>query len=322
VDRLRRLPANLRGGLALILLLLLLALSAPLVATSAPWLVRDASGLRSPALLEFFGAQPRLEETAGTEVLLRAPIPYGPEKLDLWATLRPPSAQHWMGTDAIGRDIASRVLHGARVSLMVGLLAAGFALLVGVPLGALAGYRGGIADAVISRMIEGVLCFPTLLLILAILASSPAWLFSLPDGLRIALVLGLTGWITVARYLRAEFIKLNSSEMVSAARALGGSDLRIMLRHILPCSLAPVLVTAAFAVGAAIGLEAALSFLGLGVRPPTPSWGGLLSDAMEFVSRGWWLALFPGVALFLAILSCNLIGEGVRDLLDPNRSRR
>jgi peptide/nickel transport system permease protein len=255
-------------------------------------------------------------------VLLSAPIAHDPNRIDLGAVLEPPGRGHWMGTDPLGRDLAARVLHGARVSLAVGLLAAGFALLVGVPLGALAGYRGGWADALVGRCVEAVLCFPALLLVLTLLATAPDWLRRMPDVTRIALVLGLTGWVPVTRYLRAEFLRLRNSDMVAAVRSMGGGDLRIIARHILPSALAPVLVTAAFAVGAAIALEAALSFLGLGVRPPTATWGGLLSDAREHVSRAWWLALFPGIALFLSVLGCNLLGEGIRDLLDPRTRSR
>jgi len=245
-----------------------------------------------------------------------------PNRIDLDEVLAPPSSDHWLGTDTLGRDMAARTVHGARVSLAVGLLATAFALLIGLPLGALAGYRGGWTDAAISRIVEAVLCFPTLLLLLALLAASPAWLRGTSDVLRIALVLGLTGWMPVTRYLRAEFMKLRRSEMVLAARAAGGGHLRVIVRHILPSALAPVLVTAAFAVGAAIALEASLSFLGLGVRPPVATWGGLLADAREQVDRAWWLALFPGAALFLAVLGCNLIGEGLRDALDPRRGTR
>lgn len=254
---------------------------------------------------------------------LAAPaFPRSPNRLDFEAVLSPPTLQHWLGTDALGRDMSARIFHGARVSLAVGLMAATFAMLLGVPLGALAGFRGGLADAAVSRTIEAVLCFPTLLLVLAILAGPPVWLGGLSDVLRIALVLGLTGWIPVARYVRADFMRLRHSEMVVAARAVGNSDWRIMLRHILPSALAPVLVTAAFAVGSAISMEAALSFLGLGVRPPVPTWGGLLAEAREQVDRAWWLALFPGAALFAAILGCNLVAEGIRDLLDPRARER
>ena len=297
--------------------LLALALAAPLLATERPWLSRKDGRLVAPVLARATGAG----EVEG-RALLRAPVPHDPRRLDLNAVLLPPGRAHWMGTDALGRDLAARVLHGARVSLAVGLLAAALALLVGVPLGAWAGYRGGWADAAVGRCIEAILCFPTLLLALAILAMAPPWLRGLPDVARIALVLGLTGWIPVARYLRAEFMRLRDSDIVAAARAMGGGHLRIVVRHILPSALAPVLVTAAFAVGAAVGLEAALSFLGLGVRPPTATWGGLLADAREMVDRAWWLAVFPGIALFLAVLGCNLLGEGIRDLLDPRTRDR
>jgi peptide/nickel transport system permease protein len=315
----KRLPPNLIGGVALLAALGLLAVAAPLLATGLPWLVRSDDGLGSPAFRAFLGLS--VASPAAAVPLLRAPIPHGPSELALDRVLVSPSSSHWMGTDALGRDIAARVVHGGRVSLGVGVLAAVFALLIGVPLGATAGYLRGWTDASISRLIETVLCFPTLLLVLAVLAAAPAWLRGLSDVPRIALVLGLTGWIPVARYLRGEFMKLRDSPMAQAARALGGSHLRVMARHILPSALAPVLVTAAFAVAAAIVVEASLSFLGLGVRPPVATWGGLLADAREQVDRAWWLAVYPGAALFLAVLGCNLLGEGVRDYLDPRSSR-
>jgi peptide/nickel transport system permease protein len=302
-------------GLLLTAALVAAALAAPLLATEVPWITRGPGGLSFPA---FTG-----REIAGADaVVLRAPVPYSPNRLALDSVLLPPSHGHWLGTDALGRDLAARVLHGARVSLAVGLLASLFAAAIGLPLGALAGYRGGWTDAVISRVIEAVLCFPAILLVLVIVATSPSWLRGLSDVMRIALVLGLTGWVPVARYLRGEFIRLRKSDMVTAALAGGSNHWRIAFRHVLPCSLAPVLVTAAFAVGAAIALEAALSFLGVGVRPPQATWGGLLFEAREQVQRAWWLALFPGLALFLAVLGCNLVGEGVRDLLDPRRTGR
>jgi peptide/nickel transport system permease protein len=314
-----RLPSNLIGGAVLLAVLGLLALAAPVLATGLPWLVRSDDGLHCPAFRAYLGLSAR--PPAAGVALLRAPIPHGPSELALDNVLASPSSGHWMGTDALGRDIAARVLHGGRVSLGVGILAAVFALLIGVPLGALAGYLRGWTDAAISRLIETILCFPTLLLVLALLAAAPAWLRGLADVPRIALVLGLSGWIPVARYLRGEFMKLRDSPMAQAARALGGSHLRVMARHILPSALAPVLVTAAFAVAAAIVVEASLSFLGLGIRPPVATWGGLLADAREQVDRAWWLAVFPGVALFLAVLGCSLLGEGVRDYLDPRSSR-
>ena len=317
-----RLPSGLRGGGALLLVLTAIALGAPLLATDLPWIARDADGLSFPAFGALFSATPAMTADRGERSVLAAPIAHGPNRVDLGATLLPPKPGHWLGTDDLGRDLAARVVHGARVSLGVGLLSAGFALLVGVPLGAWAGFRGGWVDFVVSRAVETVLSFPTLLLVLAILAVASGWLTHLSDVTRIALVLGLTGWMPIARYLRAEFLRLRESEMVSAARAVGGSDLRIAWKHILPSAMAPVLVTAAFAVGAAIGMEAALSFLGLGVRPPHATWGALLADSREQIDRAWWLALFPGLALFGAVLACNLVGEGLRDLLDPRSVRR
>ena len=296
------------------------ALLAPLIATDRPLLSRGPSGVTSPALRGWLGAAPGAADGAG-EPILNAPIHHGPYRIHLDSLLLPPSLAHPMGTDGLGRDLAARVLHGGRVSLAVGLLAAGFSLLVGLPLGAVAGYFRGRTDWIVSRAIEAVLCIPSLLLALALLATSPRWLEGLPDALRIALVVSLTGWTPIARYLRAEFLRLRASDMVVAARATGAGNLRVVVRHVLPSALAPVLVTAAFAVGGAILLEAALSFLGLGVRPPLPTWGGLLGEARARVDTAWWLAVFPGACLFLAVLGCNFVGEGLRDLLDP-RSRR
>ncbi len=243
-------------------------------------------------------------------------------RVDLDSILSSPDWSHPLGTDGLGRDLGARVLCGARISLTVGLMAAGLSLLVGLPLGVIAGYCGGIADRIVSRCVEAVLCIPSLVVALALLAAEPRWLGLLPDFLRIALVLGVTGWTPVARYLRAEFLRLGESDLVVSARACGAGSPRIVARHLLPSALAPVLVTAAFTVGASILLEAALSFIGLGVAPPTPTWGGLLSEARYHVSRAWWLALFPGLALFLAVLGCNLFGEGMRDFLDPRSARR
>jgi peptide/nickel transport system permease protein len=252
---------------------------------------------------------------------LAAPLyPLDPNGMNLDSRLSRPGHGHWLGTDALGRDVASRVLHGGRVSLAVGLLATALALAVGLPLGLAAGHLGGWVDAGISRAIEAALCFPSLILALALIAASPAWLRDLPETLRVALVIALSGWIPIARFARAETLRLGRSDMALAARALGAGHLRIVLRYLLPSAAAPVLVTASFAVGAAIGLEAALSFLGLGVQLPRASWGGMLSEARR--NAVWWLALFPGAALFATVLACNLVGEGLRDRLDPRSARR
>lgn len=314
----RRRSRGLLAGISLLALLGAMASLAPLIASRRPLLARGPAGFVSPAWRAWVG-----DDSTGRSdgrPILAAPIPFDPADVDLGAILLAPSRSHLMGTDAVGRDLAARIVHGGRVSLAVGLLAAALALLVGVPLGAAAGYFRGPTDWLVSRVIEAVLCVPSLLLALALLTSAPRWLDELPDALRLAVVLSATGWTPVARYLRAEFLRLAASDMMIAARSSGAGHLRIVARHLLPSALAPVLVTAAFAVAAAILLEAALSFFGLGVRPPVPTWGGLLGEAKRSVEVGWWLVVFPGACLFLAVLACNLVGEGVRDLLDP-RSR-
>ncbi|HEX5045360.1 MAG TPA: ABC transporter permease [Candidatus Polarisedimenticolaceae bacterium] len=240
-----------------------------------------------------------------------------PARISLQSALRPPSPGHLLGTDALGRDLAARLLAGGRISLLVGVLSTLVALAIGFPLGSWAGYRGGLADAAVSRAIETVLAVPRLVLALALLAVAPAWLEALPSPARVALVLGLVGWTRVARYLRAEFARLRDSTVVASARAAGAGHWRIMARHLLPASLAPVLVTMAFSIANAITGEAALSFLGLGVEPPGASWGALLGDARSHVGEAWWLAFFPGLALFLTVLACNWMGEGLRRRLDP-----
>jgi peptide/nickel transport system permease protein len=311
-------PRGLRAGLVLLVGLCALAVLAPRLATDRPWIAREDGAWVFPA----WSAAPRAAAAPESrEVVIRAPVPHDPSRIRLERILQPPSRTNWLGTDSLGRDLASRIAHGARVSIGVGLLSALLALGVGIPLGALAGYRGGLADAAVSRLVEAGLCFPTLLLLLALLSAAPAWLRELPDAVRIALVLGGTGWIPVARYLRGEFLRLGRSDRVAAARASGATPLRIVMRHLLPAALAPVLVTAAFTVAGSITLEAALSFLGLGVRPPVPTWGGLLTEARTYVDRAWWLALFPGAALFVTLSACALVGEGLRDWLDPGIRR-
>ena len=238
-----------------------------------------------------------------------------PESIDLNAILQPPSARHWLGTDGLGRDVAARMALGGRVSLGVGLLASALALSVGVPLGASAGFRGGALDLAVSRTLEALLCFPTLVIALAILAAPPGPTDQWPPTLRVAVVLGGLGWMSVARYVRAEVLRLRGSDVVAAARSAGASEVRILACHVIPAAVAPALVTAAFAVGAAILGEAGLSFLGLGVGFSTPSWGSILLDARTVLTRAWWLALFPGLALFATVLACNLLAEGVRSRL-------
>jgi peptide/nickel transport system permease protein len=244
-----------------------------------------------------------------------------PNRGDLGAVLEPPSSAHWLGTDGNGRDVVARLVHGARVSLTVGFTAATLSLLVGLPVGAVAGYRGGLADAAIARTIEAAMCFPALVVTIALLSIDPPWLRALPDTLRIACALAVVGWTPAARYLRAEFQKLRGSDAIAAATASGAGHLRIIAVHLLPRSLAPVLATLAFAVGASSLAEATLSFLGVGIAPPAASWGEMLYQAQHHVGGAWWLAVFPGAALFVLVLGCNRLAEGIRDWLDPQERR-
>ena len=250
---------------------------------------------------------------AVTVVGIAAPLlaPHPPDEIDLARRLQPPSDVHPLGTDDAGRDVLSRLIYGTRVSLAVGMLATLLSLVVGSTLGGIAGYYGGAADWIVSRLIEVILCFPFLLLVLAIVA-----LFE-PSLLTILIALGITSWTTEARFVRAEFLRLRELEYAQAARASGARDPRIIFRHLLPNALAPVLVSASFGVASAVLTESALSFLGFGVALPTSSWGGILAAAQETIDFAWWLALFPGLAIFMTVAAFNLIGDRLRDVLDP-----
>lgn len=238
-------------------------------------------------------------------------VPFGPNDIDIASRLEPPTPQHRFGTDDIGRDVLARMIHGARISLMVGFTATAISLIVGSMLGAIAGYYGGAADWIVSRLIEVVLCFPFLFLVLGIVA-----LFE-PSLYTIMIALGLTSWTTEARFMRGELLRIRDLEFAHAARASGARDARIIFRHLLPNALAPVLVSSSFGVASAILIESALSFLGLGVPLPTASWGGILSIAEEHIEYAWWLTVFPGVAIFLTVASFNIIGDRFRDAIDP-----
>jgi len=238
-------------------------------------------------------------------------VPYGPDTIDIVHRLEEPRPGHALGTDELGRDVLSRMIHGARVSLLVGYSATAIALLVGSFLGALAGYYGGWIDWLVSRLIEVVLCFPFLLLVLGIVA-----LFQ-PSLYTIMIALGLTSWTTEARYMRGEVLRIRDLEFAQAARASGARDRRIIFRHLLPNAIAPVLVSASFGVANAIIVESALSFLGFGVPLPTASWGAILATAQQYVDYAWWLIVFPGVAIFTTVAAFNIIGDRFRDALDP-----
>ena len=222
----------------------------------------------------------------------------------------PPSPSHPLGTDMLGRDVLSRLIFGARISLKVGFVAVGIATIIGTILGAIAGYYGGAVDAIIMRFVDIMLCFPSFFLILAVIA------FLEPSIWNIMVVIGLTSWMGVTRLVRAEFLSLKERDFVLAARALGASDMRIIFKHIMPNAMAPVLVSATLGIPGAILTEAALSFLGIGVQLPTPSWGNMLTAGKDNLEIAWWLSLFPGIAILLTVLAYNLLGEGIQDALN------
>lgn len=223
----------------------------------------------------------------------------------------PPSAEHFFGTDKFGRDVFSRILYGARISLTIGFLAVAISITMGILVGSVAGYFRGWVDTAIARLIDMLLSIPRLILLLVIIAifEPSIWL--------IIAVLGLTGWEGSARIVRGQFLSLREQEFVQASRALGYSDRRIILRHILPNTLAPIIVIATLNIGNTILLEAALSFLGLGVQPPTASWGSMVNDGRDAMITAWWISTFPGLAIVLTVVSFNLLGDALRDALDP-----
>jgi peptide/nickel transport system permease protein len=239
--------------------------------------------------------------------------PYDPSAIDAWHVLLPPSSSHWFGTDELGRDVLTRVIFGARVSLKVGFVAVGIAVVIGTVVGLFAGFYEGWIDAVLMRLVDIMLCFPTFFLILAVITMLE------PSIWYIMMIIGVTGWMGVARLVRAEVLSLKSRDFVTAARVLGASDSRIIFRHILPNALSPVLVSATLGIAGAILTESALSFLGIGVQPPTPSWGNILTSGKDYIEFAWWLSLFPGMAILVTVLSYNLVGEAIRDALDPRR---
>ena len=246
-------------------------------------------------------------------VSLLAPwiAPYDPSTIDLKHVLAPPSFGHPLGTDQLGRDVLSRMIWGARISLKVGFVATGIAMLIGTILGAASGYYGRWVDATIMRFVDIMLCFPTFFLILAVIAILE------PSIWNIMIVIGLTGWMGITRLVRADFISLKERDFVSAARVIGASDFRIIFVHILPKAMASVLVATTLGIAGAILTESALSFLGIGVQPPIPSWGNILTAGKDNIDIAWWLSLYPGLAILITVLGYNLLGEGIRDSLDP-----
>jgi len=241
-----------------------------------------------------------------------------PIAIDLAHLLQRPSAQHWLGTDIQGRDIWSRLVYGARVSLTVGLISQGIALALGVSLGLVAGFYGRWVDEIVMRLADVTLAFPTLLLLIAMVAALQ------PSEAVVFATIGIVGWAGMARIVRGQVLVVRQLEYIQAIRALGAGDLRIMTQHVLPNVIAPVVIAATLGVAGAIMAEAALSFLGLGVPPPAPSWGSMIADGrdLEQLRRAPWTSVFPGIAIGAAVLGFNLLGDALRDALDPRQHYR
>ncbi len=255
-----------------------------------------------------------------TSILLLAAIapliaPYDPNAINVKAILLAPSQLHLMGTDGLGRDVFSRMLYGARISLMVGFVAVGIATLIGIVLGAIAGFYRGWVDTLIMRTVDVMLSIPTFFLILAVIA------FLSPSIWNIMIVIGLTSWMGVTRLVRAEFLSLRNREFVLAAQALGAKDFRLIFGHLLPNSLTPIIVSSILGIASAVLVESGLSFLGLGVQAPQASWGNILTDGKEYIQFAWWLSLFPGLAILLTVLGYNLLGDGLRDAYNPRSNQ-
>ncbi|MFH1394879.1 MAG: ABC transporter permease [Candidatus Omnitrophota bacterium] len=238
---------------------------------------------------------------------------YDPLKMDLSSEVRlqPPSMEHFFGTDNLGRDVFSRMMYGGRVSLSVGFIAVIISLVIGVFLGGISGFFGGWVDAFIMRLVEVMYSLPTFFLIMMVIT------FLGPSIINVMVIIGLTSWAGLCRLVRAEFLSLKERDFVYSARVQRVSDFRIIFRHILPNAMGPVYVTATLSVGTAILVESALSFLGLGVQPPAASWGNILTAGKSYIDYAWWLTVFPGFAILLTVLSFNLLGEGLRKIIDP-----
>ncbi|MEW5871633.1 MAG: ABC transporter permease [Chloroflexota bacterium] len=253
-------------------------------------------------------------------VLFAGLSPYDPQTSDLTNRFQPPSWQHPMGTDALGRDLLTRILYGGRVSLTVGFSVVLITLLIGVPVGAVAGYFGGWVDNILMRITDAALALPSLLVLIllsAMLRELDAPLLEKYPVITIALVIGLLSWMFTARLVRATYLSIRELDYILAARTLGVKDLRIITRHILPNAIGPIIVESTLEVGYAILEESGLSFLGFGIQPPTPSWGNLLSNAQEHMLKHPWMAIFPGLMIFLTVISINYVGDGLRDAFDP-----
>ena len=242
--------------------------------------------------------------------------PHDPAEITIKAALLAPSFEHIFGTDQLGRDVFSRMVYGARISLVIGFVAVGISVLIGLIIGSIAGYYGGKIDSVLMRFVDIMLCFQSFFLILTLIALLE------PNIMIIMVVIGITGWMGTARFIRAEILSLKEREFIQASKVLGASDFRIITRHLIPNGIGPVLVSAVLGIAAAVLIESSLSFLGIGVQPPTPSWGNILMEGKATLGVCWWLMLFPGLAIFVTVLGYNLLGEGLRETLQGRKLSR
>lgn len=249
---------------------------------------------------------------------LAAPLlaPYDFDAIDLGSIRQPPSLEHWLGTDDLGRDLFTRILYGGRISILIGFLAALIGTGFGSLVGSVAGFYGGRVDGLLMRFTDVVYSIPTLPLLIVLASYTQAGAVSM------AVAVGVLSWMAIARVVRGEVLKIREMEYVEAARSLGASNARIITRHVLPNAVGPIVVGATLAVGNAIILESSLSFLGLGVQPPTPTWGNMLMDAQATMSSQPWLSIFPGLAILIVVLAVNFLGDGLQDALDPRAEMR
>ncbi|MEN2997643.1 MAG: ABC transporter permease [Brevinematia bacterium] len=296
-------------GLSIVFLLLFTVIFSPFVANNKPIFCILDGRVFFPVLLPSKYAEE--VDWSKSSFKIMPPIPHNPYTINLEKKLLPPSKEHLLGTDDLGRDVLARIIYGTQVSISVGIVAMGTAFIIGTTLGLLAGYFKGIVDAIIMRVIEVFMTFPTLFLILTILAFLP------PNIYNIMFVIGLTGWTGVARLVRGETLRVSNMDFVKISKITGTSNIYILTRHLLPNAINPAIVSLVFGIAGAVLVESSLSFLGLGVQPPTPSWGNILLLGNQYISYAWWLAVFPGIAIFITVVGLNLLGEALRDAMDP-----
>lgn len=308
------------GGYYAVLFLLFTALFADFLANDKPLYLRYNDATHFPILRGYLvdlglAAWPRqllnvdYKKLDGA-VAVFPPVPYRQTSVDLFAPLEPPSRTHWFGTDKLGRDVMAGMIHGSRISLSIGFVAVGIAVIIGIILGALAGYFGSWIDIAISRLFEIMLSIPTFFLLITVAA-----IFR-PSIFMTMVIIGLTSWVGIARFTRSEFLRIRNLDYVTAAISIGVSNRKVMFQHILPNALAPVIVSVVLGIAGAILVESSLSFLGIGVPAELVTWGSILNEASG-ATFAWWLAVFPGLAIFITVLAYYLVGEGLREVLDP-----